>query len=142
MYKQVTSPQQLVSKPKIIDVLDKGSGALIITEVSTYDQQHELVCYNQLSFFMVGSGNFGGSRSTTHQQIVQSEDVPTRAPDAVICQQTSGEQVSLIVINRKVISNIVYPTRQRHSDLVAIRIHFILIRIYRKLWVSVLHFLI
>lgn len=61
--------------------------------VPTYDDQGDLVFYNQLSLFMVGSGGFGGSRSSNKSDIVEAVPVPSRAPDAVVCQQTTAEQV-------------------------------------------------
>ena len=109
MYQPIPTSGKLVSKPKIIDVLDKGSGALILIEgecihmlrscqltsflVPTYDQRGELIFYNQLSLFMLGSGNFGGKRTSDNSTVVAGVEVPSRAPDAIVCQQTTPEQV-------------------------------------------------
>ena len=86
----------LVSKPRIVDVLDKGTGALIIIEVHTYDQKtNNLIFYNQLSALMIGSGGFGGERVSNKPEVVECVAVPDRLPDAIIEQKTTEDQAAL-----------------------------------------------
>ncbi|VTJ82994.1 Hypothetical predicted protein, partial [Marmota monax] len=47
----------------VADVLDKGSGVVILMDVYSYSGK-ELICYNQFSLFLVGSGGFGGKRTS------------------------------------------------------------------------------
>uniref|UniRef100_A0A7N8YJS6 Peroxisomal multifunctional enzyme type 2 n=1 Tax=Mastacembelus armatus TaxID=205130 RepID=A0A7N8YJS6_9TELE len=63
LYKPLPTSGKLTSKATIADVLDKGSGAVILLDVNTYSGD-ELVCYNQFSVFVVGAGGFGGKRSS------------------------------------------------------------------------------
>ena len=53
---------------------------------------------NQLSLMMMGSGNFGGKRSTEDESVVSVVDVPKRQPDAIIYQQTTSDQVFKMTI--------------------------------------------
>jgi 3-hydroxyacyl-CoA dehydrogenase/3a,7a,12a-trihydroxy-5b-cholest-24-enoyl-CoA hydratase len=96
-YLQVTNPipttASLLSKPKIIDVLDKGSGALFIIGVDTYDENGVHLFYNQLSLFMIGSGNFGGKRMSADNTIKPIIEAPKREPDAIVAEKTSIDQV-------------------------------------------------
>ncbi|XP_059360366.1 peroxisomal multifunctional enzyme type 2 isoform X1 [Carassius carassius] len=82
----------LRSRAVVADVLDKGSGMVIVLDVHTYSER-ELVCYNQFSLFIVGAGGFGGKR--TSQKAVATAPRPDRAPDAVIVEQTSRDQAAL-----------------------------------------------
>jgi len=75
-------------------VLDKGSGAVMIIGVDTYDMKGNPIFYNQYCLFVVGSGNFGGKRSSTNSEVKSPTSPPNRSPDAVITQQTSINQVS------------------------------------------------
>uniref|UniRef100_A0A671MPU8 Peroxisomal multifunctional enzyme type 2 n=1 Tax=Sinocyclocheilus anshuiensis TaxID=1608454 RepID=A0A671MPU8_9TELE len=56
-------PRTLTSRATVADVLDKGSGMVILLDVHTYSGR-ELVCYNQFSVFVVGAGGFGGKRKS------------------------------------------------------------------------------
>uniref|UniRef100_W5KZV0 Peroxisomal multifunctional enzyme type 2 n=1 Tax=Astyanax mexicanus TaxID=7994 RepID=W5KZV0_ASTMX len=92
LYKPLPTSGTLTSKASIADVLDKGSGAVILLDVHTYSKQ-ELVCYNQFSVFIVGSGGFGGKRSS--DKAVPTVPPPNRAPDAVMVDKTSRDQAAL-----------------------------------------------
>uniref|UniRef100_A0A7N8XE30 Peroxisomal multifunctional enzyme type 2 n=1 Tax=Mastacembelus armatus TaxID=205130 RepID=A0A7N8XE30_9TELE len=83
---------KLTSKATIADVLDKGSGAVILLDVNTYSGD-ELVCYNQFSVFVVGAGGFGGKRSSDKAKAPLPP--PRRAPDAVVIDFTTRDQAAL-----------------------------------------------
>uniref|UniRef100_A0AAQ5ZW00 Hydroxysteroid (17-beta) dehydrogenase 4 n=1 Tax=Amphiprion ocellaris TaxID=80972 RepID=A0AAQ5ZW00_AMPOC len=83
---------KLTSEATIADVLDKGSGAVILLDVHTYSGG-ELVCYNQFSVFVVGAGGFGGKR--TSEKAKASVPPPKRAPDAVVIDSTTRDQAAL-----------------------------------------------
>lgn len=92
MFRPLPTSGTLTSRATVADVLDKGSGMVILLDVHTYSER-ELVCYNQFSVFVVGSGGFGGKR--TSQKAVVTAALPDRAPDAVIVEQTSRDQAAL-----------------------------------------------
>uniref|UniRef100_A0A8C1NNN1 Hydroxysteroid (17-beta) dehydrogenase 4 n=1 Tax=Cyprinus carpio TaxID=7962 RepID=A0A8C1NNN1_CYPCA len=92
MFRALPTSGTLTSRGSVADVLDKGSGMVILLDVHTYSEG-ELVCYNQFSVFIVGAGGFGGKR--TSQKAVVTAAPPDRAPDAVIVDQTSRDQVTL-----------------------------------------------
>ncbi|KAK3096921.1 hypothetical protein FSP39_004769 [Pinctada imbricata] len=83
----------LKSYARIADVLDKGSGAVIIANVETFDEQNEKVCFNQFSTFVVGAGKFGGKRTSTEAKPTMNP--PQRQPDASITEQTGRDQAAL-----------------------------------------------
>uniref|UniRef100_A0A672KGM4 Hydroxysteroid (17-beta) dehydrogenase 4 n=1 Tax=Sinocyclocheilus grahami TaxID=75366 RepID=A0A672KGM4_SINGR len=93
MFRALPTSGTLTSRATVADVLDKGSGMVILLDVHTYSGR-ELVCYNQFSVFVVGAGGFGGKR--TSQKAVVTAPLPDRAPDAVIVDQTSRDQVRQI----------------------------------------------
>ncbi|XP_031425960.1 peroxisomal multifunctional enzyme type 2 [Clupea harengus] len=92
VYKPIPASGTLTSRASVADVLDKGSGAVILLDVHTYKDQ-ELLCYNQFSLFIVGAGGFGGKR--TSDQVKSTVDAPNRAPDAVVTDETSSNQAAL-----------------------------------------------
>ncbi|KAF7652010.1 hypothetical protein LDENG_00102520, partial [Lucifuga dentata] len=89
LYKPLPTSGQLTSEATVADVLDKGSGALILFDVKTYSGD-ELLCYNQFSVFVVGTGRFGGKR--TSEKAKAPVPPPNRAPDAVMIDATSRDQ--------------------------------------------------
>uniref|UniRef100_A0A3Q1F536 Hydroxysteroid (17-beta) dehydrogenase 4 n=1 Tax=Acanthochromis polyacanthus TaxID=80966 RepID=A0A3Q1F536_9TELE len=90
LYKPLPTSGKLTSEATIADVLDKGSGALILLDVHTYNGS-ELVCYNQFSVFVVGAGGFGGKRTSEKASVPP----PKRAPDAVVIDSTTRDQAAL-----------------------------------------------
>lgn len=92
LYKPLPTSGTLTSEAIISDVLDKGSGLVIILDVNTYSGQ-ELVCFNQYSVFVVGAGGFGGKRTSDKAKPTVSP--PDRAPDAVMTDETNRDQAAL-----------------------------------------------
>uniref|UniRef100_A0A672IV30 Peroxisomal multifunctional enzyme type 2 n=1 Tax=Salarias fasciatus TaxID=181472 RepID=A0A672IV30_SALFA len=58
----------LRSEATVADVLDKGSGAVLLLDVNTYNGD-ELLCFNQFSVFVVGAGGFGGKRTSDRVKV-------------------------------------------------------------------------
>ncbi|NWW25573.1 DHB4 enzyme, partial [Falcunculus frontatus] len=83
---------QLTSVSTVADILDKGSGAVLLIDVNTYCGK-DLVCYNQFSLFFVGAGGFGGKRTSEKAKLTANP--PKRPPDAVISDVTTPDQAAL-----------------------------------------------
>ncbi|KAF1513127.1 Peroxisomal multifunctional enzyme type 2, partial [Eudyptes sclateri] len=83
---------QLTSVSTVADILDKGSGAVLLIDVNTYCGK-DLVCYNQFSLFFVGAGGFGGKRVSEKAKVTVNP--PKRPPDAVISDVTTADQAAL-----------------------------------------------
>ncbi|CAN9513079.1 unnamed protein product [Ophioblennius macclurei] len=92
LYKPLPTSGALKSEAIVADVLDKGSGAIILLDVNTYSGD-ELVCFNQFSVFVVGAGGFGGKR--TSEKAKTAVPPPNRAPDAVVIDSTTRDQAAL-----------------------------------------------
>lgn len=89
---------RLTSTFKVTAVLDKGSGALIVVDIYSKDSATERdILRNQLSIFLVGSGGFGGPRSS--DKIILPEKPPNREPDAIKEYQTNKNQGALYRLN-------------------------------------------
>ena len=76
---------------KISQIYDKGKGALIITDISSLDENGEEVAFNQSSVFIRGIGGFGGERGPTGH----INQPPERVPDAV-CEEKTDENQALL----------------------------------------------
>ncbi|KAK0054247.1 peroxisomal multifunctional enzyme type 2 isoform X2 [Biomphalaria pfeifferi] len=93
LFKPISRSGTLVSKAWIADVLDKKSGAVILYNVETFNENNEKVAFNQFTTFVVGIGNFGGRSTSSEAKLLV--DVPKRAPDAVKQEKTSIDQAAL-----------------------------------------------
>uniref|UniRef100_T1DLZ3 Peroxisomal multifunctional enzyme type 2 n=1 Tax=Crotalus horridus TaxID=35024 RepID=T1DLZ3_CROHD len=92
LYKPLPTSGKLTSQATVADILDKGSGALILLDVHTYHGK-DLLCYNQFSIFAVGAGGFGGKRSS--EKAKMTEEAPKRPPDVVVTDATTADQAAL-----------------------------------------------
>ncbi|GFR18537.1 hypothetical protein TNCT_362401 [Trichonephila clavata] len=93
LYEPFRPSGALTSKCNLLDVLDKGSGAVVIIAEDTFNEDNKLVMRTEWTIFLVGAGNFGGKRSTEKGKKVQPP--PNRKPDAVIEEKTSIDQAAL-----------------------------------------------
>ncbi|MBE2222510.1 MAG: MaoC family dehydratase N-terminal domain-containing protein, partial [Anaerolineae bacterium] len=79
----------------ISHVYDKGSGAVMIMETSTRDDNDEEIALNRSSFFVRGIGGFGGDRGPSGKINLP----PEREPDASFQDQTQPNQALLYRLN-------------------------------------------
>uniref|UniRef100_A0A2K6GZX3 Peroxisomal multifunctional enzyme type 2 n=1 Tax=Propithecus coquereli TaxID=379532 RepID=A0A2K6GZX3_PROCO len=92
LYKPLPRAGKLKCEAVVADVLDKGSGVVILMDVYSYSEE-ELICYNQFSIFLVGSGGFGGKRTSDKAKVAVA--IPNRPPDAILKDTTSLNQAAL-----------------------------------------------
>lgn len=94
--KPIPTNATLTSQPRIIDILDKGKGAVVITGVETRDQSGEVVFYNEFTSFVRGSGGFGGNKDRKPAgEATATNEPPNRAPDVVVTEKTGEDQAAL-----------------------------------------------
>uniref|UniRef100_A0A1B0CC42 Peroxisomal multifunctional enzyme type 2 n=1 Tax=Lutzomyia longipalpis TaxID=7200 RepID=A0A1B0CC42_LUTLO len=84
----------LRTEGKVIDVMDKGSGAVVVTACETFDSQGNLVARNQSATFIVGCGNFGGKKHPS-PEVISTLPTPTTSPDCSITLKTSVDQAAI-----------------------------------------------
>lgn len=84
----------LTTTGKVLDVMDKGSGAVVVTNCDSYDQNGRLLVKNQSSIFVVGAGNFGGKKQPI-EGVVPLAEAPRRKPDASVNYKTCENQAAL-----------------------------------------------
>lgn len=81
----------ITNKARIADIYDKGSGALVLLDVDTYDEQGNELAYNRVSLFIRGIGGFGGERGPSSA----APPLPDRPADAVHHDKTGDNQALL-----------------------------------------------
>jgi (3R)-3-hydroxyacyl-CoA dehydrogenase / 3a,7a,12a-trihydroxy-5b-cholest-24-enoyl-CoA hydratase / enoyl-CoA hydratase 2 len=81
----------IVNEATISQVYDKGSGALIIVDITSSDESGAHVAFNQASIFVRGRGNFGGERGPSSRE----NAVPERTADALFSEITNENQALL-----------------------------------------------
>ncbi|CAH1978141.1 unnamed protein product [Acanthoscelides obtectus] len=84
---------KLTTKTKVVEVLDKGTGAVVVIDAESYDENGQLVLRNQCVTFAVKAGNFGGPRTGT--KTISCQPKPNRNPDVSLTQKTSIDQAAL-----------------------------------------------
>ncbi|CAD5212395.1 unnamed protein product [Bursaphelenchus okinawaensis] len=85
---------QFRTEVQIVDILDKGNSAVIVTNATTYDNKtNQKLAVQQFGTFQVGSGKFGGNRTNPGEKT--AVPVPKRTPDKVLELQTTVDQAAL-----------------------------------------------
>jgi len=92
-YRPFPTHGKITSQAKIADVVDKGSGAVVLLDVDVMDEKRQKIAYIQANIFLRGSGGFGGPRKSSAEK--PTMEVPKRNPDATHTQKTSTEQAAL-----------------------------------------------
>jgi 3-hydroxyacyl-CoA dehydrogenase/3a,7a,12a-trihydroxy-5b-cholest-24-enoyl-CoA hydratase len=82
---------KLTHKAKIKDIWDKGKGAIVVTAITTFDEDGNELVYNELTTFVRGAGGWGGDRGPSNEV----NTPPDRAPDAVVEEKISAAQALL-----------------------------------------------
>lgn len=81
---------KLEHRARIKDIWDKGKGAVVVTEVKTFDSKGALLAINEVNTFVRGAGGWGGERGPNTDVAI-----PERAPDVVIEEKTDPSQALL-----------------------------------------------
>lgn len=93
VFKPLPASDTLTSTARIVDVLDKGSGAVILVNVETRGSCGAKLALNQCSIFVQRCGGFGGKRSS--KELISTQDAPQRKPCASMQETTSVDQAAL-----------------------------------------------
>lgn len=78
----------VTSIPRIANIYDKGSGMLIVTEVTSKDSDGDVLAVAESAMFIRGLGGFGGDRGPSSKINIP----PEREPDAVHTEKTLDRQ--------------------------------------------------
>lgn len=84
----------MITRGSVVDVMDKKSGAVVVTLCESFDQVGNPIIRNQSSTFIVGAGNFGG-KSKANDDVIQPIPPPKRNPDFTALCTTSTDQAAL-----------------------------------------------
>ena len=97
----IPTSAKLISYPKLIEVIDKGNAAVMVSGTVTKDAASgEEIFYNEATIFVRGSGGFGGpSKGTNRGPATAIHKPPPRAPDTVVEEKTSPDQAALYRLN-------------------------------------------
>jgi multifunctional beta-oxidation protein len=84
----------LESYPKLVEVVDKGNAAIVVTGQTTKDKNTgKDIFYNESSAFIRGSGGFGGpSKGADRGAASRVFQPPKRQPDMTVEEKTTEEQ--------------------------------------------------
>ncbi len=83
----IPTKANLLSKPMISAVYDKGKAALIELDVETVDEEGDVVFFNKFALFVRGEGGFGGEKGPD-----AGYEAPDRAPDKTVQMKTLPQQ--------------------------------------------------
>jgi multifunctional beta-oxidation protein len=97
----IPTSAKLVSYPSLVEVVDKGNAAIVVSGTVTKDASTgQDVFYNETSAFIRGSGGFGGpSKGGNRGAATAVHKPPQRKPDAAIEEKTTEEQAALYRLN-------------------------------------------
>ncbi|KAJ4389688.1 bifunctional hydroxyacyl-CoA dehydrogenase/enoyl-CoA hydratase fox2 [Gnomoniopsis smithogilvyi] len=85
---------RLISKAKLIEVVDKGNAAIVKHGVTTTNAETgEDLFYNEMTVFLRGCGGFGGQKKPSDRGSSTAVNKPPgRQPDVVVEEKTTEEQ--------------------------------------------------
>lgn len=89
---------KLVSRAKLLEVVDKGNASIVRTGISTVNAANgKEVFYNEMTVFLRGSGGFGGIRKPADRGASTARNAPPegKTPDAVVESMTTEEQAAV-----------------------------------------------
>ena len=97
----IPTAANLISHPKLLEVVDKGKAAVLHTGTVTKDIiTGEEVFYNESAVYVRGSGGFGGATKGGNRGAATSvHKLPQRNPDSVVEEKTSDDQAALYRLN-------------------------------------------
>jgi acyl dehydratase len=87
VHRQLPTAGKARAAARVVDIWDKGSAAIVVTETQVSDLDGTPLWTNTSSIFARGEGGFGGERGPSF-----SADPPDRAPDHVIVTPTLPQQ--------------------------------------------------
>ncbi|XP_043673106.1 peroxisomal multifunctional enzyme type 2 [Vespula pensylvanica] len=94
IYKVLPVEAKVKTVYKVVDVLDKGKGIVVLVQHDTFDaNSEEKLSTGQMSVYIVGVSGFQGKRTSPH--IIPIIDPPNRNPDASVTQKTTTDQAAL-----------------------------------------------
>ncbi len=88
LFRPLPTKGTLSNQAEISQVYDKGSGALIIVDITSTDQEGQRIAFNQASIFVRGRGNFGGDRGPSRS----GDALPERPADERLRERTQDNQ--------------------------------------------------
>lgn len=93
----IPTTAKLAIYPKLIEVIDKGNAAITVSGTITKDAvTGEDIFYNETSFFIRGSGGFGGqSKGGNRGPATAVHKPPQRSPDVTEEEKTTEDQAAL-----------------------------------------------
>lgn len=93
----IPTSARLISKGKLLEVVDKGNAAVVKNGVTTVNAETgEELFYNEMTVFLRGCGGFGGQKKPADRGAsTAANKPPSRAPDVVVEEKTTEEQAVL-----------------------------------------------
>ena len=102
VHKELPTSGTLRAEPSIVDIQDKGKGAVVITQIRLTNDSGDTVALTQSIIFIRGIGGF--AKHPQFQSLppakrpvaaTATNHVPSRAPDAVVSQKTAQNQAAI-----------------------------------------------
>ncbi|KAI8826865.1 17-beta dehydrogenase 4 variant [Fimicolochytrium jonesii] len=86
---------KLITTGKIVDIVDKGKGVVVVMGTTTKDEEGNVIYYNEFSNFIRGVKNVGNKSGKDRGPATASNDPPNRKPDAIVQEKTTENQAAL-----------------------------------------------
>ena len=96
----IPTEASLTAHPKLVEVVDKGSAAVVTTGTETRDKATgEVLFYTEMTAFIRQSGGFGGNRKPADRGRCTASYAPPKGkedtPDVTVEEKTSEEQAAI-----------------------------------------------
>jgi hypothetical protein len=98
LHSPIPEAATLVTRGEVIDIQDKGKGAVVVLRATTVDSlKGHVIAVNEFTTFVLDSGRFEGAKDPKPRApaAVAANEPPTREPDVVVEEQTTSDQAAL-----------------------------------------------
>jgi acyl dehydratase len=95
LFKPIPTSGTLINEAKVVDVVDKGKGTLLIIGVTTKDASGQKICYNEYTNFIRGVSGKGSKKGKDRGAATALNNPPSRQPDSFIEEKTNENQAAI-----------------------------------------------
>jgi (3R)-3-hydroxyacyl-CoA dehydrogenase / 3a,7a,12a-trihydroxy-5b-cholest-24-enoyl-CoA hydratase / enoyl-CoA hydratase 2 len=95
VFGKIPASGKLTQRVSILDIVDKGKHALVVTEIRCEDEHGNLLARHEVSAMVLGAGGFDGDAAAPRRDASVRQDAPSSKPDFQVEERVDPSQALL-----------------------------------------------